>query len=122
MPRLTTTTSPCLSVLVSPAIVIVTSPSRITMTCSVCSCECSGTCLPGSYVALQRQTCSPPMARRCTPGRNSVAGTSFQLRNGPAPTSDADHVAQRRGLVGHRHHADLPVEDDRLALAVGAVG
>ena len=48
-PRLTTTTSPGLSVRVSSSIVISTSPSRMNITCSVSSCACQGTSLPGSY-------------------------------------------------------------------------
>src|SRR5256714_6734055 len=81
-PRLTTTTSPGRSVCVSSSIVISTSPSRMNITCSVSSCACHGTCLPGWYSTRQSSTCSPPIACRRTPSTNSHGSRPFQVRNG----------------------------------------
>src|SRR3954452_24090017 len=115
LPRLTTTTSPARSVVVSSSIVISTSPSRTSITCSLSSCACHGTCLPGSYCTRQSRTWSPPIACRRTPSVISKASTSFQVRKPDASGIDApERLPAVRADAGDR---DLLVEDDALALA-----
>src|SRR5438552_15338204 len=117
-PRLTTTTSPVRSVCVSSSIVISTSPSRISITCSVCSWLCHGTCLPGSYWTRQSSTCSPPTAWSRTPSTNSNDSRPFQVRNGPRPSV----IGLEEPLAAVRRdgaHGDLLVEHDPLPVATG---
>ena len=123
-PRLTTTTSPARSVVVSSSIVISTSPSRMNITCSVSSCLCHGTCLPGAYCTRQRSTCSPPIACRRTPSTNSHESRPFQVRNGrdsgAAQASTPKNPAPP--FARERLDREVLVEDDALAVAASARG
>src|SRR4051794_16167888 len=117
-PRFTTTTSPGPRVVVSSSIVISTSPSRMNITCSVSSCLCHGTCLPGSYRTRQSKTCSPPIACSRTPSTNSHESRPFHVRNGreAAACSGIDTEVCRAPVRGDGLDRDLLVEDDALAV------
>src|SRR3954463_4303285 len=116
LPRLTTTTSPARSVVVSSSIVISTSPSRTSITCSLSSCACHGTCLPGSYVTRQSSTWSPPIACRRTPSTNSHESRSFQVRKGEASGIDVQEAGA--AVRGHGLHREVLVEEDPLPVAL----
>src|SRR4051812_31884646 len=113
MPRLTQTTSPGPSSRVSSPMVIVTLPSTTAISCSVCSCACRGTCLPGWYCTRHSRTWSPPMACRCTPSTNSNGSTPFQVEN----PSGMDPPERLAAVGAQRPDRELLVVDDALALA-----
>src|SRR5258708_32009295 len=85
------------------------------ITCSVSSCWCHGTCLPGSYCTRQSSTCSPPIAWRCTPSTNSHESRPLQVRNGLASAIDVEET----GAVVRRQrsHRNVFVEDHALSVA-----
>src|SRR5436305_13931254 len=94
-----------------------TSPSRTNITCSVSSCLCHGTCLPGWYCTRQSRTCSPPIACSRTPSTNSHESRPFHVRNGDDAVSGID--VQEAGAAVRRHglHREVLVEDNPLAVA-----
>src|SRR5207248_1036535 len=119
-PRLTTTTSPARSVVVASSTVISTSPSRMNITCSVSSCLCHGTCLPGAYWTRQSSTCSPPIACRRTPSTNSHESRPVQVRNGREAEACSGIDSEVRGAAVRRDGVDRQVLVEDHALAVAA--
>src|SRR6476620_9488256 len=89
----------------------------MTISCSVSSCLCHGTCLPGAYWTRQSRACSPPIACRRTPSTNSHEARPFHVRNGrdsPGSGFDTEEsftAVRRDGLDG-----DVLVEDDPLSV------
>src|SRR3954453_20796903 len=85
------------------------------ITCSVCSCACHGTCLPGSYRTRQSSTWSPPTAWRWTPSTNSHASRPDQVPNGRGSGIGAEEVLA--AVLGDGLQGQVLVEDYPLPLA-----
>src|SRR6185312_2635568 len=89
----------------------------MTMSCSVSSCLCQGTCLPGSYRTRQSSACSPPIAWSRTPSTNSHESRPFHVRKGlvfvrAGVYTEVPLATGRR----HRFHGEMLVEHDSLAV------
>src|SRR3978361_1210756 len=84
------------------------------ITCSVSSCACHGTCLPGSYLTLQSSTCSPPIAWMRTPSTNSNASRPSRGRGAEDPAIGGEE--RLAGVRRERLHREVLVEDDALSV------
>src|SRR3954467_6914545 len=87
------------------------------ITCSVSSCLCQGTCLPGAYCTRQRSTCSPPIACSRTPLTNSQESRPFHVRDGrDSAVSGLDTEVPLASVRRDRCQRDLLVVDDPFAV------
>src|SRR5438874_10609260 len=88
------------------------------ITCSVSSCLCHGTCLPGSYCTRQSSTWSPQIAWRRTPSTNSHESRPFQVRKGREPVvSSLDTEEPLTAVRRDGRKREVIVVDHPLAFA-----